>query len=353
MRFSLISSIICPALFACFSCQSQTVPTTYISDAATGKVVMLLSAKDASRAIITDSTYGFFNLITPAEMSVQMKKPVTPGTSRDSMLRDYLAFLAAEPIDFSAKNVEFIRRVITEMYSTVAAVNTGILPDTMRLIRSRENHYGQGVWYTRENCIIIPDGELADENIKAFTTTMFHELFHVYSRLNPGKSRELYKCIGFEPIGLDNLVLPEKLSERVLYNPDGVDYAQKIELRQSDNSTITAIPVIWSNNYGYTQSKKRFFDYVEFNLYPVSKDDTGKWLVKVEPDGLSSPLNIRDQPDFFRQIRENTGYIIHPDEVLADNFAFIMRETKGEDIRKNLKPEGISLLEEIRRIIGR
>ncbi|MFM8372557.1 MAG: hypothetical protein ACKOCO_09230, partial [Bacteroidota bacterium] len=59
----------------------------------------------------------------------------------------------------------------------------------------------------------------------------------------------------------------------------------------------------------------------------------------------------QEQPDFFRQIRENTGYIIHPDEVLADNFAFIMREKKGDKIYAKLKDDGVRLLEEIERII--
>ena len=338
-------------LLSCFSCRSQSLPTTVVKDSATGKVVLLLDARDASRAIITDSTYRFFNLITAAEMSVQLKKPLTPGISRDVLLREYMNFLASEPLDFTAADLVFIKKIINDMYGTVARVNAGILPDTLRLIRTRENHYGSGVWYTRENCIIIPNGELISKNVESFTTTMFHELFHVYSRLNPEKSRALYQSIGFEPVGLGNLVLPESLKERVLHNPDGVDYAQKIELKQADGNVITAIPVIWSNHNGYTPQKKSFFNYVEFNLYPIVKGENGKWIVQVASDGLHSPIDVQEQPDFFRQIRENTGYIIHPDEVLADNFAFIMREKKGDKIYAKLKDDGVRLLEEIERII--
>lgn len=344
-------AIFCFTLFSCLSCRSQSLPTTALKDSNTGKVILLLDARDASGAIVTDTTYRFFDLITAAEMSLQLKKPLTSGISRDTLLREYLAFLASEPLDFTAGDEEFLRKIIHDMYSTVAGVNPGILPDTLRLIRSKENHYGQGVWYTRENCIIIPEGELASKNVASFTTTMFHELFHVYSRLNPEKSRALYKSIGFEPVGLGNLVLPDKLGERILHNPDGVDYAQKIELKQADSSIIPAIPVIWSNHNGYTPQKKSFFNYVEFNLYPLVKGENGKWTVQVAADGLSSPINVQEQADFFRQIRENTGYIIHPDEVLADNFAYIMRERKGEKIYKNLKEDGVRLLEEIEQII--
>lgn len=338
-------------LFSCFSCWSQPLPTTVLKDDNTGKVVLLLDARDASKAIVTDTTYHFFSLITAAEMSVQLKKPLTPGVSRDNLLGEYLDFLASEPLDFNASDVEFIKKVVNTMYGTVASINAGILPDTLRLIRTKENHYGAGVWYTRENCIIIPNGELISKNMESFTTTMFHELFHVYSRLNPEKSRALYKSIGFEPVGLGNLVLPGTLRERVLHNPDGVDYAQKITLTQADGSIIHAIPVIWSNHNGFNPKKKSFFDYVEFNLYPVVPGENGTWNVQVTSDGLTSPIDIQKQPDFFRQIRENTGYIIHPDEVLADNFAFIMREKKGEKVYARFKDEGIRLLQEIDQII--
>jgi len=37
--------------------------------------------------------------------------------------------------------------------------------------------------------------------------------------------------------------------------------------------------------------------------------------------------------------------------VLADNFAYIMREKKGEKIYENLKEDGVRLLEEIEQII--
>ena len=30
------------------------------------------------------------------------------------------------------------------------------------------------------------------------------------------------------------------------------------------------------------------------------------------------------QPDYFRQIGRNTSYIIHPEEVLADNFSMMV-----------------------------
>jgi len=49
-------------------------------------------------------------------------------------------------------------------------------------------------------------------------------------------------------------------------------------------------------------------------------------------------LDIRDPgsvPGFFKAIGRNTGYIIHAEEVLADNFVFLLLGWPGEDPMPN------------------
>jgi len=144
----------------------------------------------------------------------------------------------------------------------------------------------------------------------------------------------------FEGIGYQNLILPPGLAGPCAYNPDGVDFAQKIALAQTDGSTIYAIPIIYANHLGWTDEQNTFFAYLEFNLFQIEKQADGKWKVVVKEDGYSSTLNIQGQPDFFRQIKDNTGYIIYPDEVLADNFAFIMQERNGQKVTLKFSAEG-------------
>ncbi|MBL7825771.1 MAG: hypothetical protein JNJ57_04015 [Saprospiraceae bacterium] len=316
-----------------------------------GKVVMILDANDGAKAITFDQRNGFFEKVTETEMSIQMKKPVEVTQTRQSVLPEYLKFLKSEVIDFEASEIKFVSEVIQNMYRTVSSINPAIFPDTLKLIKTKENHYGQGVWYTRENCIIIPAGELATPKTNAFTSTMYHELFHVYSRLNPAKSAQLYKLIGFESIGYQKIEVPEALKNRVLHNPDGVDFAQKISLTQEDQSVIHAVPIIYANKAGYTPEKKEFFGYLEFNLYQIEPTANGTWKVKVAEDGVSSTLKLDKQPDFFRQIKDNTGYIIHPDEVLADNFSFIMQELNGAKISTKFSAEGKQLLKDVEAIL--
>lgn len=338
-----------PLLFLLFSCTAQP-PVTEIRFG-NRQLVLLLDSTRASRAIVTDRQDHFFDLVTPVEMSIQLKQPLREGENRGDLLARYTAFLQSDVDNFSATESQFVDKVMREVFKTCESVAPGIFPDTLLLIKTKGRHYGDGVYYTRENCIVIPADALRARNRPAFKSTMFHEIFHIYSRQHPAKRQALYRLIGFESIGLPSLRLPEALAARVLHNPDGVDFAQKITLKLESGQTVHAVPIIYANNAGFTADKPEFFGYLEFNLFPVELQADGVWQVNTKPDGLSSVLNISNLPDFFRQIKDNTGYIIHPDEVLADNFAFLMQSKDNPAVTAKFSPGGKQLIADLEKIL--
>ncbi len=331
------------------ACNAQS--STRVVNLAPGHVALLLDSADAAKAITTDRHDRYFDLVMPSEMSIQMIQPLAESQTRESLLPDYIAFLKSDVEGFSAADVEFMEKVLKKMFKTVGEVNAGIFPDTLKLIKTKGTHYGASVWYTRDNCIVIPQGELAAQKTNSFTNTMYHELFHVYSRLNAAKRTRLYQLIGFEKIGLEKLQLPPALAARVLYNPDGVDFAQKIALSVGDSATIQAIPIIYANNVGAKAGQSQCFGYLEFNLFQILPNGDGSWKVATKEDGFSSTLKINELPDFYRQIKDNTGYIIHPDEVLADNFSFIMVEKNSPQYTAKFSAEGKKLLKDVEAIL--
>ena len=332
------------------ACRAQTT-TTQVVRLDPGHVALLLDSTAAGKAITTDRHDRYFERVTAGEMSIQMKKPLEEGQTRESLLPGYIAYLKSDVESFTTRDVEFMEKVLKKMFKTVTGVAADIFPDTLLLIKTKGNHYGASVWYTRDNCIIIPENELDEQKTQPFTTTMYHELSHVYSRLNPAKSAQLYRLIGFEKVGLDKLRVPPALAARVLYNPDGVDFAQKISLTMPDNSKIDAVPIIYANHVGAKAGQKEFFGYLEFNLFPIQPNGDGTWKVITKEDGYSSALKLNELPDFYRQIKDNTGYIIHPDEVLADNFSFIMTEKNSPNYTAKFSPEGKKLLADIENIL--
>ncbi len=355
IRINLLFPMIRNALFSLLllltvcSCSAQQAPVSVIHFS--GKVVLLLDSAQAAQTIVQDPYDRFFELVNPVEMSIQMKKPLSGQDDRLKMVADYQAFLRTDVEGFSATESQFVEKIMRDIYTNCEAISPAICPDTLVLIKTKGQHYGDGVYYTRANCIVIPADALRARNRTAFSSTMYHELFHVYSRLNPDKRTALYRLIGFESVGLPNLHLPEPLASRVLYNPDGVDYAQKITLKMDDGRTIYAVPVIYANHQGFTDKQPSFFSYLQFSLFPIEAQEDGHWKLVTKADGLSSTLNVSNLPDFYRQIKDNTGYIIHPDEVLADNFAFLMQSKSNSAVTSRFSPGGKQLLADMEKII--
>jgi len=351
--FSLpVIALVAAGLFlAPFTCNAQT--RTHVVRLAPGHVALLLDSTDAAKSITTDRHDRFFEIVTASEMSIQMKQPLSAGQTRENLLPAYVNFLKGDVEGFRAEDVEFTEKVLKKMFKTVGEVNASIFPDTLIMIKTKGTHYGAGVWYTRDNCIVVPKNELEGRKTNGFTSTMYHELFHVYSRLNPAKREKLYRLIGFQKIGLKNLRLPPSLAERVLFNPDGVDFGQKITLKteNANGGTIEAVPIIYANHVGAKAGQSEFFGYLRFDLFQILPNDDGSWRVVTKDDGFSSTLKMNELPDFYRQIKDNTGYIIHPDEVLADNFSFIMAEKSNPQYTAKFSAEGKKLLKDVEAIL--
>ena len=349
-KIFLMKHFLLPLFFApfLFQCSAQTPVRQIRLD---GKhIVLLLDSESAGAAITTDRYDRYFDLVQPSEMSIQMRKPLVEGQSRAEWVAAYKAFLKEDVEGFDYQESKFVEEVMERVFKTCESVAPGLFPDTLRLMKTKGRHYGDGVWYTREKDIIIPANELESRKTSPFTTTVFHEVFHVISRLQPVKSAELYRLIGFEGIGLEQLKLPSELAQRVLYNPDGVDFAQKISL-STDGGVIQAVPIIFSKEVGHQPGQDEFFSYVEFNLFQITPNGDGSWQVVTKEDGFSSTLSMDKLPDFFRQIKDNTGYIIHPDEVLADNFSFIMASRKNPAMTAKFSKEGKQLLVDMENIL--
>ncbi len=334
-------------IFLC-TCKSQPQSSPLLELSENHKVIFLDSLQ-AGEAIITDAKENFFALVTPLDMSIQMKKNFETATPRNEIINEYQAFLKTDVLDFSKEEMEFVNEVFKEAYSMSNKVSTNIFPKEIKLIKTHANHYGQGAFYTRENCIIIPKDELDLRNKEGFLETMFHEISHIYTRYHPEKQEALYKLIGFSNIGnMSNLLIKPELKNRILLNPDGVNFAYLIELNEQNGRPYSAIPIIKSNEPKYVDSKKDFFDYLDFSLYKI--DIQHGVRVKTDAEG-NSTIDMDNIPDFFEKITTNTGYIIHPDEIIADNFMYIMMREKKNGLLRSFSDDGIELLKNIKKVL--
>ncbi|MBP7274028.1 MAG: hypothetical protein KA974_09305 [Saprospiraceae bacterium] len=345
MRTIFRSTLIITLLINVFGCKTnQHKNVVRLSDT---KRIVFLDSLTAASAITTDNSEGYFALVQPVEMSIQIKKKLDKGLSRDNQLAGYQDFMRTEVCNFSANEQRLVQRLMGEVYATCQKVGVHVFPQEVRLIKTHGNHYGEGVYYTRDNAIVIPKDALKGDE-EALLHTLFHELSHIYTRQNAAKKQQLYQLIGFVPLQ-QSLIFPDALQQKILYNPDGINLNWVIHLADKQGKKLDAVPIIAANESGFQENKKRFFDYLVFNLYAVEYRDNAAHIL-ANTDG-SSALSLKELPDFFRQIKGNTNYIIHPDEIIADNFTFVMYGVRDAKSLEKYSPEGRKLLSDIKEVL--
>ncbi len=305
--------------------------------------IRLLDSTAAAQVISEDKIEGFFDKIRKLDMEIQMKQQLPDN--RAEQIETYKDFLRKDVADFSKEETEFVKTAMEKAKVLCDKISPDIFPKGVKLLKTKAEHYGTSVYYTREDAIVIPYNVLGG-NEDSFLETMLHEIFHVYSRLNPDKRAALYQLIGFEKI--KPLKLPEKLDRQVLLNPDGIDIRYAITLKDDAGST-KAIPLIYSKKAAQNPDTPDFFSYLEFALFEIKKTEKS-WSVLVGKEEKSS-LRETLQADFHRQIGPNTDYIIHPDEILADNFMILAMSKSDATGLSDLKPTGQELLREIEAVL--
>ena len=208
-------------------------------------------------------------------------------------------------------------------------------PKTVLLIKTTGKEEGNAA-YCRGHAIILPKSKVAGENLNKLERLMTHELFHVLSSHNPSLRSELYKIIGFATC--NTIQLPQTFQQRKITNPDAPRFDCVIKL-EIDGKSVNATPVLFASVEQYDpKSAKTFFQYLEFKLMVVEQTTKG-WsalLTENRPQMLD-PKNVAS---YFDQIGRNTGYIIHPDEILADNFVHMVQGSESlatPEIVENMK----------------
>lgn len=345
---TIMTIIICCGL----SCKSSKIAPNHPFYVNKVKNIVFCDSTKSAELITTDNTDEIFSKMTVTDMAIQMKRNFNADYNDSDIVSEYLTFIQKDVTNFTPDEMEFASDIMKEANALCEKISPNIFPNTINLIKARSRNYGDGVYYTRENCIIIPANVLKEKKKDAFLSTMLHEIFHVYSRQNPEKRKALYELIGFQHINPAATVeIPEPLKSKILLNPDGTDFLYYINLQLTPDKTIKAIPIIYSPVNKYNPKKSEFFNYLQFELFEIQPMAKG-FVVQTKKDGTST-LNMKEIPDFKRQIRDNTNYIIHPDEVLADNFSFLA--LAGKDAKRNDKfsNEGKNLLQQINTILSK
>ena len=323
----------------------------YVWQLGDSQEVVLLDSLHAADAIIQDSEEDFFDQVQVVDMALQLHKVFPDSIDRGEVLQAYKLALRREVANFDTAEQALLYGIFKEAAVLCNSISTQLLPPHLELTKIKGELYGEGAYYTREHCILIPEDELRKANKEELLKIMLHELFHVYSRYHPQQREKLYSLIGFHPFE-NAIVMKDSLRLRRLLNPDGININYSIRLRTPWGQTIESVPILYAKEWKYKAEQPHFFDYLQFELFVAYKQEDGNYAIRSREDG-SAPFSLLDQNDFYRQIGDNTNYIIHPDEIMADNFALLAlsKSNRQEYQLSHRSNTGRKLLQDIERVL--
>ncbi|MFT5467840.1 MAG: hypothetical protein ACI8UO_002947 [Verrucomicrobiales bacterium] len=294
----------------------------------------VFASADEGRAILTKQD-EFVDRMSPFDRAARLK------TDQEVSVEAYLKFVGQHVLEWDEAEKTAMKSIIESVQPALDALALPI-PEEIVLIKTTGEEEG-GAAYTRSNAIVFSVGRL-DQPLAGLTKLFCHELFHVISRANPELRELLYAAIGF--MKCDEVEFPENLASRKLTNPDAPlnDHWIRLELGGKE---VFGIPILYSSVDKYDSAKGgEFFDYLQLQMLLIEREPDSDAVKPAYIDGLPRLASMARVSGFYEQVGRNTGYIIHPEEILADNFALIVLEAEElkspeilERIKKVLSPK--------------
>ena len=308
-------------------CQREALRTVLIASA----VILVLGANASAlggpsfvfatvaegKKVVTDRD-DFVSRLSPFDRSARMK------TDKEVSESDYLAFVGHNVLDWEPQETRAVQSALDEIQPRLGALSLAF-PSTIYFIKTTGLEEG-GAEYTRANAIVLPRAALEASKRASLPALIAHELFHIFSRYNPEVRDQLYAVIGFQPCG--EIAFPAALVSVKITNPDAPRNDHCIRLK-SGLEDIWAVPILFSRTQRYDVSQGgEFFEYLSAQLLVVERKQSGASVSATYDTAHPRLLGFDQVSGFYEQVGRNTEYIIHPEEILADNFRLLVLQKK-------------------------
>ncbi|HEY4229711.1 MAG TPA: hypothetical protein VGO79_06045 [Thermoanaerobaculia bacterium] len=285
----------------------EIAPGTRAAFASVDEGARLLSSRDA-----------FVAAMSPFDRSARLK------TGKDVTEEEYLSFVARQTREWTDAEAMTLAAILERFRKATFELNLG-LPPVVLFVKTTGVEEGRAA-YCRGAAVILPQNVIGGDPAE-LEKTVFHELFHVSRSHNPKTRAAFYRIVGFEVS--PEIALPESLRPRKITNPDAPRIDSVIRVRVGEGGgrrPVTPVLLATSERYDVRRGGE-FFASMEFRLLVLDEIDGG-FRPAAGPDGGPQLLEPGAVPDYLEQIGRNTRYIIHPEEILADNFVLLIQGTK-------------------------
>jgi Domain of unknown function (DUF4157) len=208
------------------------------------------------------------------------------------------------------------------------------LPKQVLLIHSNGQESANAP-YTRANAVVLPTQAMQEGYSDA--ELLAHELFHVVSRHAPALADALYAAVGFEPT--PPLAWPAAWAAIRIANPDAPN--NRHALRNTvEGRSARVMPVLVAARTTLNKAAgETFFHVMDVRLLEVEPAADGRSMQAVQRNGQPVWQPLQASREYLTRLGGNTGYVIHPEEALADNFAFLCagRSVRNSDLLKRIE----------------
>ncbi|MDD5063157.1 MAG: hypothetical protein PHQ35_00145 [Phycisphaerae bacterium] len=305
------------------------ITTTCIGDIKLGdNTAVVFATVDEGKKILSTQD-DFVQCLSPFDRSARLK------TDRDVSKAEFLEFAGHNALPWTDSEKQ---KVESAFYNLQAKLKILPLPfpKTIYMVKTTGNEEGHAS-YTRGSAVIIPEDKLA-ENESAVEKLICHELFHVLTRANPDLRERLYGLIGFTKC--NEIEFPAELKSRKITNPDASRNDHYIRL-QLNGKVVSVVPILFSIAEKYDVARGgEFFNYLQFQFLLVEQNG-GSSDFRPVYDGQNPKLvDMEELSGLIEQVGKNTDYLIHPEEILADNFALLVMQEQNvpsPDVLKKIK----------------
>ena len=261
---------------------------------------------EQGRAIIT-ARDEYVQRLSPLERALKMKSEAAVSEA------EFLQRMASAIQPWSESERAAVQAALDSIRPRLAELNLP-LPGRVVFVRFTGGVEGNSP-HTRADAVLLTEEPLQRPDF--LPHLIAHELFHIASRQNKAWRNAMYATIGFMPI--EEVVLPPPLASRKITNPDAprIDVAIKVQTGRG-SAWVTPLLQATVDRYDAHQGGE-FFKFMKLSWLEVARGEA----VPARAEVVMKPQlhETSELSGFVEQIGRNTGYIIHPDEILAENFA--------------------------------
>ncbi|MBR1629690.1 MAG: hypothetical protein IJ679_10590 [Lachnospiraceae bacterium] len=262
--------------------------------------------KEAVECFLSNTDY--FDGFSECELQYKMQ-------DKEATMEKYLKFGEEQMGEFTDNQKTLIEELLKELEEDIKKEGY-TLPELeeMVFINSTQVEEGGSAAYTHGTQIYF-DGSYLEECLSSEEEEtrlegkclMWHEIFHCLTRSNPKFREDMYRIIDFTVVPED-FEIPPSVQEKFISNPDVghhnsyATFAIQGEKKDCFCAIIAKQP--------FEKEGDTFFSCVATALVPT--------------DGSDVYYLPEDADNFWQIFGKNTGYVLDPEECMADNFMYAM-----------------------------